>query len=155
MTFEVAGKPAVAADPCKGALDDPALGQDDETMKIGALDDLEFPGAGLGDGIGRPLALIPAIGKDALDEREQASRPAQQWNGSVAILDIAGSDEDVQQEAERVDENVALAAQRLLAGIVARRVERGPPFEAPRAVWLSMIATVGLASRPCRSRSST
>ena len=122
-------------------------------MEIGSLDDLEFPGTGLGDGIGRLLPLIATIGEDALDEREQASRSTQQWNGSVAILDIAGSDEDVQQEAERVDQNVALAARCLLAGIIARRVERGPPFEAPRAVWLSMIATVGLASRPCRSRS--
>ena len=122
-------------------------------MEIGSLDDLEFPGTGLGDGIGRLLPLIATIGEDALDEREQASRSTQQWNGSVAILDIAGSDEDVQQEAERVDQNMALAARRLLAGIIARRVERGPPFEAPRAVWLSMIATVGLASRPCRSRS--
>ena len=122
-------------------------------MEIGSLDDLEFPGTGLGDGIGRLLPLIATIGEDALDEREQASRPQQQWEGAVAILDIAGSDEDVQQEAERVDQNMALAARRLFAGIIARRVERGPPFEAPRAVWLSMIATVGLASRPCRSRS--
>jgi len=124
-------------------------------MEIGSLDDLEFPGTGLGDGIGRLLPLIATIGEDALDEREQASRSTQQWNGSVAILDIAGSDEDVQKEAERVDQNMALAARRLFAGIVARRVERSPPFEAPRAVWLSMIATVGLASRPCRSRSPT
>ena len=124
-------------------------------MEIGSLDDLEFPGTGLGDGIGRLLPLIATIGEDALDEREQASRSTQQWNGSVAILDIAGSDEDVQQEAEGIDQNVAPAAQRLLPGIIARRVERGPPFEAPRAVWLSMIATVGLASRPCRSRSPT
>ena|SRR6185369_1891084 len=122
-------------------------------MEIGSLDDLEFPGTGLGDGIGRLLPLIATIGEDALDEREQASRPQQQWDGTVAILDIAGSDEDIQQEAERVDQNMALAARRLFAGIIARRVERGPPFEAPRAVWLSMIATVGLASRPCRSRS--
>ena len=102
-------------------------------MKIGALDDLECPGADLGDGVGRLLALA-AVGEDAFDEREQASRPAQQWNGSVTILDIAGSDEDVQQEAEGIDQNVAPAAQRLLPGIIARRVERGPPFEAPRAV---------------------
>ena len=99
------------------------------------------------------LPCVSTISEDALDEREQASRPQQQWDGTVAILDIAGSDEDIQQEAERVDQNMALAARRLFAGIIARRVERGPPFEAPRAVWLSMIATVGLASRPCRSRS--
>ena len=49
VTLEVAGKAAVAADPGKGALDDPALGQDDEAVQIGALDDLELPAAGLGD----------------------------------------------------------------------------------------------------------
>jgi len=96
VSFEVAGKSAVAADPGKGALDDPTLGQNDEAVKITALDDLEFPGAGLGDGTRRLVALIAAIGEDALDEREQASRPPQQWDGRVAILDIAGRDEDVQ-----------------------------------------------------------
>ena len=34
--------------------------------------------------------------------------------------------DDVQQEAERVDENVPLAARDLLARIVALRVERSP-----------------------------
>lgn len=153
MTLEVACEAAIAADPCEGAFNDPALGQDDEAVKIGALDDLEFPGAGLGHGIGRPLALVAAVGEDPLDEGEQAARSAQQRDRTVAILDICGMDEDVQQKTKRVDEDVALAARRLLARVVARRVERGPPFKAPRAVWLSMIAAVGLASRPCRSRS--
>jgi hypothetical protein len=43
-------------------------------------------------------------------------------------------DEDVQQETERVDKDVALAARRLLARVVARWVERDPSFRAPRAV---------------------
>jgi hypothetical protein len=37
-------------------------------------------------------------------------------------------DDDVHQEAERVDEDVALAARDLLARIVALRVERRAPF---------------------------
>jgi hypothetical protein len=37
-------------------------------------------------------------------------------------------DNDVQQEAERVDEDVPLAARDLLARIVALRVERAAPF---------------------------
>ena len=49
VTLEVAGQAAVSADPGKGALDDPALGQDDEAMGIAALDDLQGPAAGLGD----------------------------------------------------------------------------------------------------------
>lgn len=124
-------------------------------MEIGTLNDLQLPRSGLGDGRGRFLALIAGVGKDALDEGEQAARPAQQEDGAVAILDGGGMNDDVQQEAERVDENVAFAACRLLARVVARRIERAPPFEAPRAVWLSRTAAVGLASRPWRSRSRT
>jgi len=153
VTLEVAGETAVAADPGKGALDNPALGQDDEAMEIGTLDDLQLPRPGLGDSRRRFLALIAGVSEDALDEREHAARSAQQQDRAVAILDSGGMDDDVQQETQRVDENVALAARRLLARVVARRIERGPPFEAPRAVWLSRTAAVGLASRPWRSRS--
>jgi hypothetical protein len=63
--------------------------------------------------------------------------------------------DDVQEKAERIDEDVPLAARDLLARIKALRVERGAPFRAALALWLSMIATVGLASRPSRSRVAT
>ena len=52
IALEVAAEAAVAADPSEGPLDDPSLGQDDETMQLVALDDLDFPAAGLGDGRG-------------------------------------------------------------------------------------------------------
>jgi hypothetical protein len=54
---------------------------------------------------------------------------------------------DAQQEAERVDQDVALATRDLLASIIALRVERRPPFCAALPLWLSMIATLGLALR--------
>jgi hypothetical protein len=60
-----------------------------------------------------------------------------------------------QQQAERIDENVALATRDLLARIEALRVERGLPFCAPLTLWLSMIAVVGLAPRPACSRTAT
>jgi hypothetical protein len=65
--------------------------------------------------------------------------------GAVPILNAGPMDGDGQQQAERIGQDVALAANHLLAGIVARRVERSPPLTAPLAVWLSMIAVVGLA----------
>jgi len=69
-------------------------------------------------------------------------------------------DHDVQEEAERIDEDVPLAARDLLARIPrvrplagprtgsALRVDRRPPFCAALALWLSMTAADGLASRP-------
>ena len=41
------------------------------------------------------------------------------------------------------------------AAIIAVRVDRRPPFSAPFTLWLSMIAAVGLASRPACSRHCT
>ncbi len=124
-------------------------------MKIGALDDLQLPWTGACDGAGHPWPLIAAIGIDALDEGEAAAGLAQHGAGSVAVLDVGGMDGDAQQEAERIDEDMALAALDLLARVIPRRIERGPPFTAPLTLWLSMMAALGLASRPACSRVAT
>jgi hypothetical protein len=155
VTLEVFGQAAAAADPGQGALDDPAFGKNDEAMQLIALDDLERPGPGLGDGGRHFRSLIVGVSEDTLDEGKQAARASvEDEPRAIAILHIGGVDGDVQQEAERVDENVPLAALDLLARVIARRIERRPPFCAPLALWASMIATVGLASRPACSRTA-
>jgi len=129
VALEVARQAAVVADPGEGALDDPALGQDDEPMQLVALDDFQLPGAGLGDSGGGVCSLVAGIGEDALDEGEQAAgAPIEHQPRAVAILHIGGMDHDVQEKAERVDENMPLAARNLLARIEALRVDRGAPF---------------------------
>ena len=128
VTLEVSGQATVAADPGEGALDDPALGQDDEVMGIAALDDLQSPRAGPGDDVSHPWPLVAGVGEDAFDEREGSPRRAQQIARTVAVLHIGRVDDHVQQEAQRVDEDVALAAGDFLAGIKALRVERRAPF---------------------------
>jgi len=128
VTLEVAGQAAVAADPGKSTLDDPSLGQNDEAMGIAALDDLQAPGAGLGDEFGHLWPLVAGIGKDAFDERKGSPRRAQQVARAVSILHVGRVDGDAQQEAKRIDEDVPLAAGDLLAGIKTLRVERGAPF---------------------------
>ena len=115
-------------DQLRTALDDPALGQDDEAMRVAALDDLQLPGAGPGHGGGQLRSLIAAIGVDALDEGEGAAALVQQHHCAVAILHAGRMDDDVQEEAERVDQDVALAARDLLARVEALRIERRAPF---------------------------
>ena len=155
MTLEVFGQAAAAADPGEGALDDPAFGENDEPMRLVALDDLDDPATSRGDGTGHFWPLVAGIGEDALDEGEQAARaPIKDQSSAVAILHVGRVDGDVQQEAERVDEDVPLAPRDLLARVIARRIDRRPPFCAPLALWASMIATVGLASRPACSRTA-
>ena len=128
VALEVAGQAAVAADPGKGALDDPALGQDDEAMGIAALDDFQLPGAGLGDDLGHLWPLVAGVGEDAFDERERSPCRAQNLARAVAILHIGRVDDHAQQEAQRIDQDVAFAAGDFLARIKALRVERRAPF---------------------------
>ena len=98
-------------------------------MQFAALDDLQRPGPRLGDGRGCLRSLVASIGEDARNEGEQASRAAvEDERRAVTVLHVGGVDDDVDQEAERIDENVALAARDLLARIVALRVERRAPF---------------------------
>lgn len=124
-------------------------------MGLGTLYDLDLPGAGAGNGRGHFPPPIAGIGEDALNEGERRARPAQQLIGAVAILHIGRVDRHVQQQTERVDEDVPLAACDLLTRIEALRVDQRPPFCAALALWLSMIAADGLASRPSRSRVAT
>jgi len=60
--------------------------------------------------------------------------------------------ERVHQQALRIDEDVPLFALDFLARVIARRIDAGPPFSALLTLWLSMIAAVGLVSRPAASR---
>jgi hypothetical protein len=64
-------------------------------------------------------------------------------------------DDDIQKQTERVDEDVPLAARNLLARVIPLRIDRRPPFCAALALWLSITAADGLASRPSASRTAT
>ena len=156
IAFEVTRQASVMADPGKRALNNPALGQDDEAMEFAAFDDLQLPGAGLGNRSGGLWSLIAGIGEDALNEGEQAPGALiEHQSRTVAVLHVGGMDNDIQEQTERVDKNMPLATRNLLARIEALRVERRAPFCAALALWLSMMAAVGLASRPSCSRVAT
>ena len=116
VSLEIARQAAIAADPGQGSFDDPALGQDDEFVQFVALDDLDHPTAGAGSGLRGAWFPIAGIGEDALDEGEQAARaPIENQPRPVAVLNVGGMDDDVQQKAERINQDVALAPDDLLA----------------------------------------
>jgi hypothetical protein len=60
--------------------------------------------------------------------KQPARAPVEDERGAVAILHVGRVNDHVQQEAERVDQNVPLAACNLFARIKGLRVHRGGPF---------------------------
>lgn len=75
VALEIASQAAIAADPGKGAFDNPSLGQDLEARLIGSLHDLHSSGPRAPRDERHLGACVSAIGKDALDERKHSSRP--------------------------------------------------------------------------------
>ncbi len=119
MALEIPRQAAVAADPCQSAFDDPALWHDDEFVGLVSFDDLDDPTACVGCGQCDARPLVTGVGEDADDERKQCPGPlVQNKRRAVTILDIGSMDSDAQQEAERVDQDVPLAALDLLTRVV-------------------------------------
>src|SRR5712691_338318 len=149
--FVVFGEPAVSTEPGEGALDHPALGQDVKAARGGVF--------GNGDELAAAKRLacgfdhragIAAVGVEDSQAGDDTLKPWQQRHGAGPILNIGRVGQNGEQEAERIDHDVALSASHLLAGIPAAR----PPLSVVLTLWLSMIAVVGLASRPSASRAA-
>ena len=96
--------------------------------------------------------LIGAVGEQFLEEGKQAEQCRQQREAAVAILNVGGGDDAVQQQTLRIDENMSLLALDQFARVEAVRIDARPPFSALFTLWLSMMQAVGLASRPAFSR---
>jgi len=123
---------------------------------IGAPDDFNFEvWQDFRQGLVESRSLIGRVGQELPQERMHPEQGRKQQDTAVAILDIGGMNDGVEQQAQRIYENVALLALDLLARIIAMRINAGPPFSALFTLWLSMMAVVGLAWRSSCSRHST
>src|SRR5215218_5939811 len=155
VALVVAGQPPTAADPGECSLHNPPLREHHEAVPVAAAHDVEHPCARPGHDRLHLAALIACIRNDALQKGKAPARLSEQPLGPIPILHAGGMHGDREQQAERIGQDVALAASDLLARVIPGRVERGPPLRAPRTLWLSMMAVVGLASRPAFSLTST
>jgi len=97
-------------------------------VSVAALDDLQGPATCISDDLRHLWSLVAGIGEDTFDEWEQTPRRTKQIAGAVTILYIGRLNADVQQEAERVDQDMALAPGDFLARIEALRIKRRAPF---------------------------
>ena len=128
----VLGQSAAAVEPGDGAFDHPTPGLDDEALHpIGSLDDLGLEiGQDAGQGTVKDRPLIGAVGEQFPEKGKQTEQGRQQRETAVAILNVGGGDDAVQQQALRIDQNMPLLALDQLAGIEAVAVDASPPFSA-------------------------
>ena len=99
--------------------------------------------------------LIGSVGNELLQERVHPEKGRKKQDAAIAILDIGRMNDGVQQQTQRVYENMALLALDLFARVIAMRIDAAPPFSALFTLWLSTMAAVGLASRSPCSRHAT
>jgi hypothetical protein len=123
---------------------------------IGALDDFGFEaGEDFRECLLELRSLVVSISKELLQERIHSKQGRKKQDAAVAILNIGGMNDGMEQQTKRVYENLPLLSLDLLARIIAMRIDARPPFSALLTLWLSMMAAVGLASRSPCSRHST
>ncbi len=99
--------------------------------------------------------LIATVGIELPQEWEETEQCAHQQHTAIAVLYVRGMHCGSEQQALSVYQEMPLLAFDLLARIVTMRIDAGPPFSALLTLWLSIIAAVGLASRPANSRHCT
>jgi hypothetical protein len=155
--FPVLGETATSIQPTDSSFYDPALRLDDEASGgIAAFDDIDRQiGQRVSHAMMKEWSGIGAVGEQLAEERELPEQGRQQQHASAAVLNIGGGHQRVQQQTQRIDQDVSLLALDQLAGIEAMRVDAEPPFSALFTLWLSMMQAVGLASWPACSRHFT
>jgi len=67
---------------------------------------------------------------ELLEEWKLAKQRGEQQQAAIAVLNVGGMDDGVQQQTECIDQNMPLLALDQLAGIEAMRIDAGPPFSA-------------------------
>jgi hypothetical protein len=146
----VLGEAAPSAEPAERPLDHPAARENDEAGGARDPPHDDQRQAEQETGEQGSQTIVDAVGEHDLKPAVQRLDLPQQLPGPVGVLDVGRVDDDPEQQPRAVDRDVALAAPDLLGRIVAPR----PPFSVVLTLWVSMMAAVGLGSRPDRSRSA-
>jgi len=123
---------------------------------VGALHDLNRqPGQCNRRGVLEDRSLVTGVSEQLGQEREPSQQAAQQQTAAIAVLDVSRMHDRMQNQAQRIDQDMPFLAFDLLARVIARPIDRRAPFSVLLTLWLSMMQTVGLASRSAWSRHAT
>jgi hypothetical protein len=90
------------------------------------------------------LSCVSSIGPDELKSAESFAQAFEDQFSAVAVLHGGFVDDDGDNQAECVDDNVAFSPVDLLARVISAK----PPFSVVLTDWLSMMAALGVGLRP-------
>ena len=148
QSFIVFAQPSTSAQPSQGSFYYPAARQHLEAMTFwGTLDDLQQPVPNRVSPT-HQLPGIGTVGPNQLEARKATQELAEHQLGAIPILNIGGMDHHGQEQSQGIHYNVAFASTNLLARVVTPR----PPFSVVFTDWLSIMAALGVGSRPSISR---
>ena len=130
--FPILGEAATTVEPSNRAFNDPTLGQLYEPLGLrGSFDDFGFEaGQDFGERIAEDRPLIGAVGEQLLKEWKLTEQRRQQQDAAVAILNAGRIHDGVQQQAQRIDQNMPLLALDQFARIKPVWIDLRPPFSA-------------------------
>ncbi len=166
--FIIFAEPAPGGKPGEGPLDDPASfehmkafgtdllpidfdpfrDQDASQATPRVFDDLDLPAELRIDPLAEAFLLICAIGPDQLETRKVSPQRRKQELATASVLKVGFMHQHMQDQPIRVDEQMTFPALDLFSPIEAAK----PPFWLVFTDWLSMIAALGVGSRPCFTR---
>ena len=122
--LKVFTQPTRAIEPAERAFDDPAPLQHLKALGVPrTFHDHEGPLQHRRDPCDE-LPSVAAIGPDQLQSREAGDQRRQDLFGPIAVLDPRRMDDDDEEQAEDIDDDVALATADALASVIAP----DPPF---------------------------
>ncbi len=141
--FIVFGESSILAKPGKRSLNNPSLWENDKIVRLRAFDDFDDSAVPAD----RPIDKLPgitAIGPDDFETSPSRTELPDQQLAAVTVLDVGRVNDQREDQAERVNDDMTLAP----LGFLARIVPSVAPFSAVLTDWLSMMPALGVGMRP-------
>ncbi len=143
----VFGESSIFAQPSERSLDNPALGKDDKLVRVRTFDDFDNSAVPADRPIHK-LSGIATIGPDHFKAPPSRPQLLDQQLAAITVLDVGRVNDQREDQAERVNNDVTLAP----LGFLARIVPSVAPFSAVLTDWLSMMPALGVGLRPSSIR---
>ena len=141
--FIVFRQAAVFSKPCKCSFHNPPLGKDDKLVRVRSFNDFNGPAIPAHRPVHKPSG-ITAIGPNHFEAPPSRTQLFDQQLTTVTVLHVGRVDDQCENQAERVNNDMTLAPKRFLARVVSSV----SPFSAVLTDWLSMMPALGVGLRP-------